>query len=148
MTVDAALFLLIMPIPTPGRPITLIAPPRSRRSWMGHRSRGGRFGIALGAGGIIALMLGAWLPGQPEPIVFSSLVLAGIAMTVVATLSGFIPSLISAIFAPMIVVVARGVQSAATFGVFVAAAVLGTLIQRWGRSVQHRFRRLRARARR
>lgn len=115
---------------------------------MGHRSRGGRFGIALGAGGIIALMLGAWLPGQPEPIVFSSLVLAGIAMTVVATLSGFIPSLISAIFAPMIVVVARGVQSAATFGVFVAAAVLGTLIQRWGRSVQHRFRRLRARARR
>lgn len=85
-------------------------------------------------------MLGMWLPGQPEPIVFSSLLLAGIAMTVVATLSGFVPSLISAIFAPMIVGLARGVQSAATFGVFVAAAVLGTVIQRFGRGAMLRFR--------
>jgi hypothetical protein len=101
--------------------------------------------LALLGGGIIALGLAGALPGLPRGAALVLLVIGGGAMTLVASIVGFVPTLVASLFAPLVVALTDpmwtlgatiadftlGDESSATFAVFFAAAVLGGGYRKW-----------------
>lgn len=97
-------------------------------------------------------MLAASLPGQEDSLSLALLAVGGCAMTVVASITGFVPAMAASIFAPLIVALTDPMwtiganladfnlanESSATFAVFLAATVLGTAYRKWTRRARGR----------
>ena len=134
---------------------------RRRRSWLDrHRnSHRGRFELGILGGGAIALILAAVLPDHSDSWSLLILMAGGCAMTLVASVTGFVPALAASIFAPLVVALTDpmwtlgttladfnlGSESSATFAVFVTATVIGSAYRRWvrrerGRKSNNRWR--------
>ena len=110
-----------------------------------RHTRRGRFELALLGGGIIALGLAALLPGLPRSTAITLLLIGGFAMTLVASVVGFVPALAASIFAPLVVALTDPMwslgasiadftladESSATFAAFFAGAVLGGAHRKW-----------------
>ena len=85
------------------------------------------------------------LPGLPRSTAVTLLLIGGFAMTVVASIVGFVPTLAASFFAPLVVALTDPMwtlgasiadftladESSATFAVFFAAAVLGGGYRKW-----------------
>ena len=147
--------MVAVPNPQPAHRVAafLVAPrKRHRRNWIERQpaSPRGRFELALIGGGVVALVFASALPGMSGPGAVALLLAGGCAMTAVASIVGFVPSLAASIFAPLVVALSDpmwtlgatlsdftlAIESSLTFAIFAAAALAGTGIRLWRR--QHR----------
>ena len=130
---------------------------RRRRSWLDRQrsSRRGRFELAIFGGGGLALILAGVLPGLDILSTVVLLALGTFCMGMIAAWSGFIPAMIAALFAPLVVALTDpmwtlgasimdftlGSESLWTFMCFSAAAIGGSAYSRWRHAQRNRKRR-------
>lgn len=135
---------------------------RRRRSWLERHqsSHRGRFELGILGGGAIALILAAVLPNHSDSWSLLILMAGGCAMTLVASITGFIPAMAASIFAPLVVALtdpmwtlgatladfSLGSESSAIFAVFVTATVIGSAYRKWNRRERGRKSNTRWRA--
>ena len=129
----------------------LVAPSRHRHHGWFHRrrtSRRGRFELALIAGGGLALLLAATMPGQRTPVVMLLLAAAGVLMTVIARMVGPAPVIVAAVFSALVIALTDPMwtlgatiadftlaeECEATFATFLLAAMIGSALRRRHRS--------------